>query len=105
MAATDTDEMLPEYDFNNAVQGKHFRRYRQGYTVTIHKKDGTKEIQDYKPEKDVIILAADVAEMFPTSEAVNEALRFLLRIARENRPAPVEQEVEKNEATVGKPSA
>lgn len=32
-------------------------------------------------------LEPDVAEVFPDSESVNEALRFLIRITRENRPA------------------
>ncbi len=31
-----------------------------------------------------IRLEPDVAEMFPDSEAVNEALRFLIRITKEN---------------------
>lgn len=31
-----------------------------------------------------IRLEPDVAEMFPDSEAVNEALRFLMRITKEN---------------------
>ena len=31
-------------------------------------------------------LAPDVAEVFPDSESVNEALRFLIRITRENPP-------------------
>lgn len=31
-----------------------------------------------------IQLAPDVAEMFPDSESVNEALRFLIRIAKSN---------------------
>jgi len=30
-------------------------------------------------------LAPDVAEVFPDAEAVNEALRFLIRITRENK--------------------
>ncbi|MCA1566654.1 MAG: hypothetical protein LC803_13630 [Acidobacteria bacterium] len=34
----------------------------------------------------VIRLEPDVAEMFPDSEAVNEALRFLIRITKENEP-------------------
>ncbi len=32
----------------------------------------------------VVHLEPDVAELFPDSEAVNEALRFLIRITREN---------------------
>jgi hypothetical protein len=34
----------------------------------------------------MIRLAPDVAEVFPDSEAVNEALRFLIRITKENKP-------------------
>ncbi|MFM5983694.1 MAG: hypothetical protein ACKO9I_24740 [Sphaerospermopsis kisseleviana] len=33
----------------------------------------------------VIKLDANVAEIFPTAESVNEALRFLIRITRENQ--------------------
>ena len=32
-------------------------------------------------------LAPDVAEVFPDSEAVNEALRFLIRVTRDNQPS------------------
>ena len=35
--------------------------------------------------KDFIQLAPDVAELFPDSESVNEALRFLIRITQENK--------------------
>ena len=34
----------------------------------------------------VIRLEPDVAEVFPDADAVNEALRFLIRIAKENKP-------------------
>jgi hypothetical protein len=34
----------------------------------------------------VIRLEPDVAEVFPDAESVNEALRFLIRITKENRP-------------------
>ena len=33
--------------------------------------------------KQVIQLELDVAEMFPTADAVNEALRFLIRVTQE----------------------
>ena len=35
--------------------------------------------------EDVVRLEPDVAELFPTADAVNEALRFLARVTRENR--------------------
>lgn len=34
-----------------------------------------------------IRLEPDVAEVFPTSESVNEALRFLIKITKENKSA------------------
>jgi hypothetical protein len=37
----------------------------------------------------IVRLEPDVAEMFPSADAVNEALRFLVRVAQENQiPAP-----------------
>ncbi|WP_375513117.1 hypothetical protein [uncultured Nostoc sp.] len=35
-------------------------------------------------KKLIVLLEPDVAEMFPNSEAVNEALRFLIRVASKN---------------------
>ena len=35
----------------------------------------------------VIRLEPDVAEVFPDAESVNEALRFLIRITKENKPS------------------
>lgn len=35
----------------------------------------------------VVRLEPDVAEVFPDAESVNEALRFLIRIAKENKPS------------------
>lgn len=39
-----------------------------------------------------VALEPDVAEMFPTADAVNEALRFLMRVMQQNQvPAPQTQ--------------
>ena len=54
---SEDDELLPEYDLTDGVRGKYVERYRQGTNV--------------------VLLDPDVAEKFPTSEAVNEALRRL----------------------------
>ncbi|MGI2908159.1 hypothetical protein [Tolypothrix sp. VBCCA 56010] len=35
---------------------------------------------------EIVRLEPDVAEMFPNADAVNEALRFLLRVMQENKP-------------------
>ena len=55
-------EMLKEYDFSKGVRGKYAKRYAAG--------------------SNVIVLSPDVAEVFPDSESVNEALRVLVKIAR-----------------------
>jgi hypothetical protein len=34
----------------------------------------------------VVRLEPDVAEAFPNAESVNEALRFLIRITKDNKP-------------------
>ncbi len=51
-------EMLPEYDFRTGVRGKYARRYAEGTNV--------------------VRLDPDVAKVFPTTEAVNKALRSLV---------------------------
>lgn len=63
------DELRPEYD----LKSLHVRRVgpaRTGFGETF------------------VQLAPDVAELFPNSEAVNEALRFLIRVTRDNKPLP-----------------
>ena len=55
-------EMLAEYDFRSGVRGKYAARFAAGTNV--------------------VVLAPDVAEVFPDSDAVNEALRALMKIAR-----------------------
>ena len=61
-----TDELRPEYDLREllkeGVQGKYARRYDEGTNL--------------------VLLAPDVAEAFPTDEAVNEALRLVIQLKR-----------------------
>lgn len=63
------DELRPEYDFSKmkgGVRGKYVERYRTGTNV--------------------VLLDPDVAQAFPTSDAVNEALRLLMQIAQRQKP-------------------
>lgn len=57
-------EMLDEYDFSKGVRGKYAERYAEGTNV--------------------VVLAPDVASVFPDAQSVNEALRALVRIARKS---------------------
>ena len=59
---SDSDEMRPEYDFSQGVRGKHYQAYRAG--------------------SNVVFLDPDIAEAFPNSASVNEALRLLVRLAK-----------------------
>src|SRR5258708_29399666 len=61
-SAADADTMRPEYDFSNAVRGVTAARYAQGTNV--------------------VLLDPDVAQLFPDSQAVNEALRTRTRLGR-----------------------
>ena len=60
------DELRPEYDLGSL----RVRRV------------GSKRVEF---SGHYIQLAPDVVEMFPDSESVNEALRFLIRVTREKR--------------------
>lgn len=59
------DELRPEYDLSQllkgGVRGKYADQYREGTNL--------------------VLLAPDVAEAFPNEEAVNEALRLVMRLA------------------------
>jgi len=63
------DELRPEYDFSKmkgGVKGKYIERYRAGTNL--------------------VLLDSDVAQVFPTSDSVNEALRLLMQIAQRQKP-------------------
>ena len=45
--------MMPEYDFKNGIRGKHYQAYQKGHTVTIHRKDGTTQVQHFINAKDL----------------------------------------------------
>ena len=80
-----TSEMLPEYDFTKGVRGKHSQAYQRGHAVKIHRADGTISVQHFTLEDGAIMLAQDVREYFPDSDAVNQALRTLIRLVPKKR--------------------
>ena len=67
--AEQEDEMRPEYDFSELkgrVRGKYVERYRTGTNL--------------------VLLDPDVAAAFPDGQAVNEALRLLMKVAKTQVP-------------------
>jgi hypothetical protein len=69
------EEMLEDYDFKGkkGVRGKYHEAFRKGYSVRIYKEDGSIDEQYFAS------IEADVHKYFPNSEAVNEALRSLIK--------------------------
>ncbi len=61
------DELRPEYDLRN-LQVRRLGPGRKSFGGSV------------------VRLEPDVAEVFPSAESVNEALRFLIRITKENKP-------------------
>ena len=62
-----SDELRPEYkreDLGQGVRGKYFEEYRKGTNL--------------------VLLSPDVAKVFSTVEAVNEALRSLISLAQKS---------------------
>ncbi len=80
-----SDDLLPHYDFKAGVRGKHHRDYQQGHRVKIQKIDGTTVVQNFKLEEGAVVLAQDVLEFFPDSDAVNRALRALIELIPRKR--------------------
>jgi hypothetical protein len=63
------DDLRPEYDFSkmrSSVRGKYVDRYQA--------------------RTNIVLLEPDVAQAFPTSDSVNEALRLLMQIAQRQKP-------------------
>lgn len=60
--------MRKEYDFTGGVRGKYARRFAEGTNV--------------------VVLDPDLAQLFPDSKSVNDALRVLASLAT-GRPAKV----------------
>jgi hypothetical protein len=74
------DTLRAEYDFTGGVRGKHYRPMQGGYTITIHKADGTTLVKEVKPVEGAVILEPDVRKYFPDSDSVNATLRSLIRL-------------------------
>jgi hypothetical protein len=66
-AEDDDLEMREDYDFSSGVRGKYAARYAEGTNL--------------------VLLDPDVAKVFPNSEAVNNALRALVKIIKDRSSA------------------
>jgi len=69
-------DMLDGYDFSQGVQGKYADRFREGTNL--------------------VLLDRDIAEAFPSDEAVNTALRLVIQLKKlprsEKRSVPKESD-------------
>ncbi len=64
-------DMLEEYNFSKGIRGKYTGKYRKGTNV--------------------VVIDPDVAEFFPSNEAVNDALRSLIPIIKKREKRIAEQ--------------
>jgi hypothetical protein len=87
MVRRENDEMRAEYDFSGGVRGKHCRAMQAGYTITVHKADGTAVVKDVIPKRNAVLLEPDVQAHFPDSDSVNKALRCLIPLLPKKRRA------------------
>ncbi len=71
--------MRAEYNFTGGVRGKHYHAMQAGYTITIHKADGTTVTKEVKPKAGAVVLEPEVRKYFPDSATVKSALRSLIR--------------------------
>ena len=85
--AGNNDDIRAEYDFSAGVRGKHYKSRLNGYTIRIHKKDGSAEVREIERNGSVV-LEPDVQEYFPDSRAVNRALRTLITLFSRTRKSP-----------------
>jgi len=81
------DDMRAEYDFSRGTRGKHCRAMQAGYSVTVHKADGTTVPKDVMPKRNAVLLEPDVQAHFPDSKSVNKALRCLIPLLPKKRKA------------------
>ena len=63
----DPDDILPEYDFSRAMPNRYASKYAAGSSV--------------------VVLEPDVAAVFPSAKAANEALRALAGIIQKHTPS------------------
>jgi hypothetical protein len=80
-------DMRTEYDFKRGVRGKHYQVMQAGYTVTIHKADGTTIVKDVMPKEGAVVLEPDIRAYFPDSDSVNRTLRCLIPLLPQKRGA------------------
>lgn len=66
---------VPDVDFSDGVRGKYAARYAESTNI--------------------VVLSPDVAEVFPNSEAVNEALRTLVRLSAKTVRLPGSRRVKR----------
>lgn len=58
-------DMLEEYDFSKGIQGKYAKRYAEGTNV--------------------IVIEPDIVKFFPDHDSVNQALRSLSEIIKQQK--------------------
>ena len=69
--ANNDQDMLDEYDFSKGIRGKYAKRLKKGTNI--------------------IVIDPDVAEYFSDSKTINDALRSIIPIIKQNAKKNAEQ--------------
>jgi hypothetical protein len=88
----DEDGMLAEYDFSKSVPSNHYKKYREGVSITIYSPNKETVKKHLNTRATLIVLEPDVAKVFKNAESVNRALRniidsFPIRSVRKRKAA------------------
>lgn len=82
--AINTDDIKP-VDFSCGIRGKHHAVCKKGYSVKVHREDGTTVIHKFVPEKGAVVLDEDIRDYFRDAKSVNTALRGLINLLPQAR--------------------
>ncbi len=91
IAQAGDNDMRTEYNFSGGVRGKHYKAMQSGYTITIHKADGSTVVKDVMPKEGAVVIEPDIRAYFPDSESVNKTLRCLIPLLPKRRRTKVKK--------------
>jgi hypothetical protein len=72
------DDILTEYDFSNGIRGKHYKKFQDGFTVTVYSPNKETYLLNKKEKINYIKIDKDISKYFRTSDEINNALRAIL---------------------------
>ena len=76
--SAEKSDMLPNYDFSKGDKPNYAKKFSGGAEITIHSSNGKTSRKKIIHKQSLVILDADVSEVFSDTKSVNSALRHLI---------------------------